>query len=100
MPILTTKPEQVTDANIPYDRLGIHLSIGPIWDETDVRGSMALRCVPYRVRSDGTVERREDLARGMSVSDIFEEAAQDPAFGLAFSTIFGAIQQYINDAGI
>lgn len=100
MPITTTNPVVVDHPDIPFDRLGVHLAISPTWGRADVGGSMSLRLVPYRQLPDGTVEKREDLARNMAVGDIFAEAQANPVFAQAFGQMWGALQGYITAAGL
>ena len=95
MPIITAVPAQSTHPEIPFDKLGVHLNIAPIWSEKSVSGSCSIRVVPYRELPDGTIERREDLARMLSIADIFAESATDPDFGAAMAQVWTGIQQYI-----
>lgn len=100
MPIITAAPEQITNPDIPFDKLGVHLSIAPIWQDKDVSGACSIRVVPYRKLPDGTVERREDKARMYSVADIFDESVKDPAFGAAMQKVWTGVQEYIVAKGL
>lgn len=100
MPIVTSNPATLTYPEIPFDRLGVHLSIAPTWQPKDVSGTLSLYVIPYRQLPDGTVEKRDDLARSLSVGDIFEESARNPAFAQAMQTVWGAVQTYILAAGL
>ena len=100
MPITTSTPVAIINPEIPYDRLGIQLAIAPIFKESDVEGTMALRVIPYRVLVDGKIDKREDLAKSISVADIFTESQTDPAFASAMAQIWTAIQGYIIAKGL
>lgn len=95
MPITTTNPVVLAYPDIPFDRLGVHLSISPVWGEKSVSGTMGLQVIPYRQLPDGTVEKREDLARSVGIGDIFAEAEHNPAFAEAMQTVWAAVQGYI-----
>lgn len=100
MPIITVAPDTITHPEIPFGKLGVHLSIAPIWKTNDVSGTCSIRVIPYRTLPDGTVERREDLARMYSVADIFEESVTDPAFSAAMQKVWAGIQDYIVAKGL
>ena len=95
MPFQSVPIDPVDEVDIKYTLRGLYLSVAPVWAEKDVSGVCAIRSVPYRVLSDGTIDKREDLATSISFSDIFKEAEQDAVFGAAFSSIFGALAIYI-----
>lgn len=100
MPILSAVPTAIESPEISYDRLGVQLAVSPIWQEKDVRGTLALRVIPYRVLPDGRVDKREDLARSVSIGDIFEEATKDPSFATAMDQVWTALQAYILAKGV
>jgi hypothetical protein len=96
---ISAKTPTVVDG-IEYPYLAVSMAVSPIYGETAVSGCMALTAVPYRTDNDGLIHYAHDHAKRMSVGDIFQKAQTDPLFAQALTTIYGALGQYIYDAGL
>ena len=101
MPITISTPIEQNGAIYPYYM--INLAISPI-EKEHVGGSVSLRLVPYREKTEaegGGFERLEDQAKSVVFLDVFEQiGAGDVALANAVGSIMGAIQQFINDKNL
>lgn len=97
---LTITPRPVSEPEVAYDKTLISLAISPILMEGDIEAAMSMRCVPYRVLSDGSIESRDDLAVTVNSGAVFAEAQQDPALAAAAAAIWDALQTYLVAKGI
>ncbi len=95
MSIVTSVPVEIVNPDIPYDKLGIYMSISPVWGEKSIGGVASLRVVPFRVLPDGTIDKREDKARDLVIDNVFEEYAKDPVFAETMNQIWKGLQEYI-----
>lgn len=99
MPLIIT-PRPVAEPEIAYDKTLISLAISPIIQGNDIEAAMSMRCVPYRVLTDGSIESRDDLAVTINSGAVFTEAQQDPALAAAAAAIWDALQTYLVQKGI
>lgn len=99
MPLIIT-PRPVAEPEIAYDKTLISLAISPIVMEGDIEAAMSMRCVPYRVLSDGSIDKNEELAVTINSGAVFAESAQDPALAAAAQAIWEALQTYLSVKGI
>lgn len=97
---LTITPRSVAEPEVAYDKTLISLAISPIIQGNDIEAAMSMRCVPYRVLSDSSIESREDLAVTINSGAVFAEAQQDPALAAAAAVIWDALQTYLSAKGI
>lgn len=99
MPIQASTPIVYNGEYYPY--YGVNLAISPMWNPTEVGGSVAMRLTPYRILPDGTIENLPDQAKAVVYLDVFTDIANgDMQLGLAVNQIMGAIQQFILDKNI
>ena len=99
MPIQASTPIVYNGESYPY--YGVNLAISPMWNPTDVGGSVAMRLTPYRILPDGTIENLPDQAKAVVYLDVFTDIANgDSQLGLAVNQIMGAIHQFILDKNI
>jgi hypothetical protein len=98
MPLQASTPLAHEGKIYPY--YALHLALSPLWQQTSVGGSVAMRLVPYRIAEDGTYEYLQDQSRSVVFLDVFPEAAKDPQLASAVNGIMSSIQQYILDKGI
>lgn len=99
MPLIIT-PRPVAEPETAYDKTLISLAISPIIQGNDIEAVMSMRCVPYRVLSDGSIDKNEDLAVTINSGAVFTEAQQDPALAAAAQAIWDALQTYLSAKGI
>jgi hypothetical protein len=97
---LTITPRPVAEPAVAYDKTLISLSISPIIHGNDIEAAMSMRCVPYRVLSDGSIESRDDYAVSVNSGAVFAESATDPALAAAAQAIWDALQNYITAKAI
>ena len=97
---LTITPRTIAEPKTAYDKTLVSLAISPIIIDNHIEAAMSMRCVPYRVLADGTIESREDLAETINSGAVFEEASTDPALAMAASQIWDALQGYLSAKGI
>ena len=97
---LTITPRPITEPDVAYDKTLISLAISPIILEDHIEAAMSMRCVPYRVLADGSIESREDMAHTINSGAVFAEAATDPALAAAAAAIWDALQAYLTAKGI
>jgi hypothetical protein len=97
MPISSASPVTVDGNEYPY--LAISLAISPVYGEAAVSGRLAMTAVPYRIE-DGACHYAPDSAKRVSIGDIYEQAATDPAFATFLQTLMSAGQVYITAKGI
>jgi hypothetical protein len=97
---LTITPRTIAEPKTAYDKTLVSLSISPIILDNHIEAAMSMRCVPYRVLSDGSIDKNEDLAVTINSGAVFEEASTDPALALAASAIWDALQAYLTAKGI
>jgi hypothetical protein len=100
MPFIIS-PRVINEADIPYDKTLVALSISPIVvGEADIEATMNLTCTPYRVLTDGSIESRSDLAFSFLSGAVFAEAQTDPDLAVAAQAIWTAIQGYLTAKGV
>ena len=97
---LTITPRPVAEPDNAYDKTLISLAISPIIMDGDIEAAMSMRCVPYRVLADGSIESRDDLAVTINSGAVFAESATDPALATAAEAIWTALQTYLVQKGI
>lgn len=97
---LTITPRPVAEPETAYDKTLISLAISPIIQGNDIEAAMSMRCVPYRVLSDGSIDKNEELAVTINSGAVFTEAQQDPALAAAAEAIWNALQTYLSAKGI
>ena len=97
MPITTQYPA-VDEQNIEYPFLLISLAISGQPDAGNVKPSVALKCVPYRVENGEIIQHPSK--RTFVTQDAFVQAASDPALAQAVTTIMGAVQQFAVDKNL
>jgi hypothetical protein len=97
---LTITPRAIPEPKTAYDKTLISLAISPIILDTGIEAAMSMRCVPYRVLSDGSIESREDMAQTINSGAVFAEAQTDPALAQAAAAIWDALQGYLLAKGI
>lgn len=97
---LTITPKTIIEPSNPYDKTLISLAISPIIMENNIEAVMSMRCVPYRILSDGTIDKNEELAITINSGAVFAEAQQDPALAQAAASIWDALQSYLSAKGI
>lgn len=99
MALLTSSPIETAHPEIPYDKLGVSLSISPIWKPTDVEAAVAIRAVPYRVLPNGAIDKSEDRAWSWATGSAFEDSISDPALAEASTALMTAIQNFLTAKG-
>jgi hypothetical protein len=97
---LTITPRTIAEPEVAYDKTLISLAISPIILENRIEAAMSMRCVPYRVLADDSIDKNEDLAVTINSGAVFAEAATDPALAMATSQIWDALQAYLIAKGI
>jgi hypothetical protein len=97
---LTITPRTIAEPKTAYDKTLVSLAISPIILDDRIEAAMSMRCVPYRVLADGSIDKNEDLAVTINSGAVFEEAATDPALAMAASQIWDALQGYLSAKGI
>jgi hypothetical protein len=97
---LTITPRAIPEPSTAYDKTLISLAISPIIQGDHIEAAMSMRCVPYRVLSDGTIESREDMAQTINSGAVFAEAQTDTALAQAAAAIWDALQGYLSAKGI
>ena len=78
-----------------YGYFGINLATSPMWRESDVGCSVAMRLTPYAEDASG-VDRLDDDAKAVVYGDAFTEAQNDPDLAECVSSIMSALQKFIN----
>lgn len=97
MAIVTNNP--IPDPEGDYNMLGINLAISPMWQESSIGCSVAMRLTPFRVR-DGLVEKLDDQARAVVYGDAFAEAQSDPDLAACVQAIEAALQAFVDAKGL
>ena len=97
---LTITPRTIAEPKTAYDKTLVSLAISPIIIDKHIEAAMSMRCVPYRVLSDGNIESREDMAQTINSGAVFAEAQTDPALAQAAAAIWDALQGYLSAKGI
>lgn len=97
---LTITPRPVAEPEVAYDKTLISLAISPIVVDNNIEAAMSMRCVPYRVLSDGSIDENEKLAVTINSGAVFAEAQQDPALAAAAQAIWDALQTYLSAKGV
>lgn len=97
---LTITPRPVAEPDNAYDKTLISLAISPIILEGDIEAAMSMRCVPYRVLADGSIDANENLAVTINSGAVFAESATDPALATAAEAIWTALQTYLSAKGV
>jgi hypothetical protein len=98
MPITTTQPATLQHTEIPFDRVGISLSVSPriTPDGRDLTGSAVFVGRKYRKLPDGQIEFAPDKDNIIvNVGDITADAPGDPVLAVAMAEVFAALQTYI-----
>ena len=92
MPITTPNPA-VDEQDNEYPNVLISLAISgqPVGD--NVKASVALKCVPYRIE-DGEIIQHPSK-RTFVTQDAFAQATSDPALAEAVTVIMGAVQGFV-----
>lgn len=93
-------PRPVAEPSKAYDKTLVSLAISPIVQGSEIEAAMSMRCVPYRVLADDSIESREDLAVVINSGAVFAESAQDPALAAAAQAIWDALQTYLIAKGV
>ena len=100
MPIVTSKPLELAHPDIPYSKLGVSLSVSPVWHENDVEAAVSITAVPYRILPDGSIDKRPDLTWGFSTGQAFADAQTDPDLAAAAGGLMALIQQFVAAKGV
>jgi hypothetical protein len=98
MPILATVPLVVENKIYPY--YAVHMSLSPIWQPDNIAGSVALRLVPYREKTQeegGGYEYLQEHSKSVVYFDVFKEMPNDIALADAVNGILGSIAKYVSD---
>jgi hypothetical protein len=95
----TNKP--ITVNGVTYDKVAASLSSMPLFRETEVGQTVAIRLQYYTHDENGNVIRPEDPSQ-YDVPIVFGDVvtSQDTDALVAFSKITEAIQEYINAKGL
>ena len=99
MPLQSTNPISDPEGNV-YPYFALHMSVSPIWEDTNIRGPMTLRLVPFKYLEDGTPIKYEAGSKYVSIFDVFTQAQNDPVLAEALGTIMYAVQGYISAKGM
>lgn len=86
-----------------YPFYAINLSISPLWQPTNIGGSVAMRLTPYRektVEEGGGFETVSEQAKQVVFLDVFTEAQNDVDVANVANSIMAALQQYITNKAI
>lgn len=79
--------------------LGINLAVSPMWQDSYIGCSVAMRLTPFRVK-DGKVEKLDDQARAVVYGDAFEAAASDPDLAACVQAIEAALAAFVTAKGV
>lgn len=99
MPLQIT-PRTLAHPEITFDKTLISLAISPVIVDNHVDAAMSMRCVPYRVLPDDTIDAAENMAQTINVGAVFEQAKSDPALAKAASRIWDALQDYLTETDL
>lgn len=97
---LQIAPRTLAHPEIAFDKTLISLAISPVIVDNHVEAAMSMRCVPYRVLPDDTIDAAENMAQTVNVGAVFEQAKSDPALAKAASRIWDALQDYLTETAI
>lgn len=95
----TNKP--ITINGVTYDKVAASLSSMPLFEETEVKQTVAIRLQYFTKDQDGNVIRPENPSQ-YDVPIVYGDiaASQDADAIAAFTKITTAIQEYINAKGL
>lgn len=99
MPLVIT-PRQIAHPEIAFYKTLIYMSISPVVVDNHIEAAMSMRCVPYRILPDDTIDAAENMAKTVNVGAVFEQAKSDPALAKAASRIWDALQDYLTETDI
>lgn len=99
MPLVIT-PRQIAHPEIAFDKTLISLAISPVIVDNHIDAAMSMRCVPYRIMPDDTIDAAENMAQTINIGAVFEQAKTDPALAKAASRIWDALQDYLTESAI
>lgn len=97
MAIITTNT--VPDPDGDYAMLAVNLAVSPLWHESRIGCSVAMRLTPFRIH-DGLVEPLNDQARAIVYGDAFEKSADDPDLAACVQAIEAALQAFVTAKGV
>lgn len=99
MPLQIT-PRTIAHPEIAFDKTLISLAISPVIVNNNIEAAMSMRCVPYRILPDDTIDVAENMAQTINIGAVFEQAKSDPALAKAVSRILDTLQDFLTETAI
>lgn len=98
MPLQASTP--IIKDGLEYPYYAINLAISPLWQQTNIGGSVNLRLVPYRIDENNMIHSLPEESKAILFMDIFKDAESDQDIAAAVNGIMSSIQQFILDKNL